>query len=194
LLATGASSTGVTLKANEVEIGRYPSVTITPIVDEPLRFAVGTTVMVQFGAVPPFVTLETGEDEVTLTDELQSRVESTSEMVKLTTLFVSSFVVWVPIDEIVGASLAALTVRVNDFVSESVPSEATTVTVETPDVLRAGVRVSTHPGAVPDFAMLALGRRVVFEEVTFKKLEQFMTSSTSVTERVIEAGVSSFVD
>jgi hypothetical protein len=53
----------------------------------------GTIVRVQFGAVPPFVTLETGEDEVTLTDELQLRLESTSEIVKLTTFEVSSFVV-----------------------------------------------------------------------------------------------------
>jgi hypothetical protein len=93
LLATGASSTGVTVKVKEVEAERDPSVTVTPILDDPLRLAIGTTVRVQFGAVPPFVTLETGEDEVTLTEELQLRVDSTSEIVKLTTFEVSSFVV-----------------------------------------------------------------------------------------------------
>ena len=93
LLATGISSTEMTLKVNEVEGERDPSVTVTPIVDEPLRFAIGTTVRVQFGAVPSLEILETGEDEVTLTDELQSRIDSTSEMVKVTTLVVSSFVV-----------------------------------------------------------------------------------------------------
>jgi hypothetical protein len=93
LLATGASSTGVTLMVKEVEAVSVPSETVTPILDDPLRFAIGTTVRVQFGAVPPFVTLETGEDEVTLTEELQLRVDSTSEIVKLTTFEVSSFVV-----------------------------------------------------------------------------------------------------
>ena len=107
LLATGISSTEMTVKVNEVEGERDPSVTVTPIVDEPLRFAIGTTVSVQFGAVPPLVTLDTGEEEVTLTEELQSRLESTSEMVKLTTLVVSSFVVWAPMDATTGASFTA---------------------------------------------------------------------------------------
>jgi hypothetical protein len=70
----------------------------------------GITVSVQFGEVPPLVTLETGDDELTLTEVSQFRVESTSPMVKLTTFEVSSFVLCEVIDEIVGASLTGFMV------------------------------------------------------------------------------------
>jgi hypothetical protein len=63
------------------ELLREPSDAVTEILDDPFALAIGTTVRVQFGAVPPLVILDTGEAEVTLIEVVQLRVESTSLMV-----------------------------------------------------------------------------------------------------------------
>ena len=81
-----------------------------------------------------------------------------------------------------GASSTALTVRVKVLVSVSTPSETVTVIVLVPFWFSAGEIERLQLGAVPDFVMLALGTRVVLEEVTVTELVQFGVESTSLNE------------
>ena len=81
-----------------------------------------------------------------------------------------------------GASLTALTVRVNVFVSVRAPSETITVMVEVPFWLSAGDRERLQFGAVPDFVMFPLGRSVVLDDVTVIEVVQFGEESTSLNE------------
>ena len=81
-----------------------------------------------------------------------------------------------------GASLTALTVRVNVFVSVRAPSDTTTVMVEVPFWSRAGLRDKLQFGAVPELEIFPLGRRVVLEDVTVIELVQFGDESTSLNE------------
>ena len=92
-----------------------------------------------------------------------------------------------------GASLTALTVRVNVFVSVRAPSDTTTVMVEVPFWLRAGLRDKLQLGAVPDLVIFALGRSVVFDDVAVMELVQSGEESISLKEYDTETAVSSFV-
>ncbi len=90
---------------------------------------------VQFGTAPPKTTspapTNAGFDVVKDIEVAQFKTESGSVIVKFTTCAVSSFVDCGPIADIVGASLVAVTVRVN--VSESVKTgipESATVNVK----------------------------------------------------------------
>ena len=57
-----------------------------------------------------------------------------------------------------------------------------TVMVLVPFWFSAGDMERPQFGAVPDFVMLALGTRVVLEEVTVTELVQFGVESTSLNE------------
>ena len=81
-----------------------------------------------------------------------------------------------------GASLTALTVRVNDFESVRAPSETTTVMVLEPFWLSAGDKERLQFGAVPDFTIPDTGRSVVFDEVTVIDVVQSGEESTSMNE------------
>jgi hypothetical protein len=81
-----------------------------------------------------------------------------------------------------GASLTALTVKVNDFVSVRAPSESTTVMVLEPFWFRAGDKERLQFGAVPDFTIPDPGRSVVFDEVTVIDVVQSGEESTSMKE------------
>jgi hypothetical protein len=59
---------------------------------------------------------------------------------------------------------------------------------------RAGDKEREQFGAVPDFVILASGRRVVFDEVTVMELVQLGNESTSLNEYETDLAVSSFVD
>jgi hypothetical protein len=81
-----------------------------------------------------------------------------------------------------GASSTALTVRVKVFVSVSAPSVTVTVIVLVPFWFSAGDMERPQFGAVPDFVILALGIRVILEEVTVMELVQFGEESISLNE------------
>ena len=81
-----------------------------------------------------------------------------------------------------GASLTALTVRENDLVSVSSPSEITTMMVLVPFWFSAGDKDREQFGAVPDLVMLAFGRSVVLDDVTVMELVQLRVESTSTKE------------
>jgi hypothetical protein len=95
---------------------------------------------------------------------------------------VSSLVLVLDIAAKTGASFTALTVRENDLVSVSSPSEITTVMVLVPFWLSAGDKEREQFGAVPDFVMLAFGRSVVLDDVTVMELVQLRVESTSTKE------------
>jgi hypothetical protein len=78
--------------------------------------------------------------------------------------------------------LTAFTVRVNVLASVSAPSETVTVTVLVPLWFSAGDKEREQLGAVPDFVILAFGRRVVLDEVTVMEVVQFGDESTSLNE------------
>jgi hypothetical protein len=95
---------------------------------------------------------------------------------------VSSLVLVLDIAAKTGASFTALTVRENDLVSVSSPSEITTVMVLVPFWLSAGDKEREQFGAMPDFVMLAFGRIVVLDDVTVMELVQLRVESTSTKE------------
>ena len=94
----------------------------------------------------------------------------------------SSLVLVLEIAANTGASFTALTVRENDLVSVSSPSEITTVMVLVPFWFSAGDMERPQFGAVPDFVILAFGTSVVLDDVTVMELVQLGVESTSLNE------------
>ena len=94
----------------------------------------------------------------------------------------SSLVLVLGIAAKTGASLTAFTVRLKVLVSVSAPSEIATVMVLVPLRFSAGDKERLQFGAVPDFVILALGTRVVFDDVTVMEVVQFGVESTSTKE------------
>ena len=183
---TGASLTGLTVRVNVFVSVRAPSLITTLTVVVPYWSRAGFRDKLQFGAVPELDIFAFGRsvvfDDVAVMELVQFGEESTSLNVYETVLSVSSFVLCAEMAARTGASLTALTVRINVFVSVSAPSETTTVMVEVPFWLRAGFRDKLQFGAVPDFVIFAFGMSVVFDEVAVMELVQFGDESTSLNE------------
>ena len=81
----GGSFTGDTVRSNDVEAVKVPSVTVNTNVLIPFPFATGVIAAEQFGAVPLKTILAKGIsakfDEVTLIEEVQLRILSGSVIV-----------------------------------------------------------------------------------------------------------------
>lgn len=125
-LITGASFTALTVTLKFRLAVKTPSVTVNVRFKAPLAFSAGVIVAVQLGAVPLKTTFPTGImaafEVPALTEVVQLKALSTSEIMKLTVNGVSSGVVCAPMAVMTGASLTAFTVRVNPDELLSAPS------------------------------------------------------------------------
>ena len=128
---TGASFTALTVNVKTSASVNDPSVTVKVKSLVPSRLANGVTVAVQAGNEPENTTPETGITPVfvlaTLIDVVQSKTESTSEIVNANGTAVSSFVPCGPTAKIIGASLIAFTVKTKLSASTNEPSETVNV-------------------------------------------------------------------
>lgn len=97
-------------------------------------------------------------------------------------------------NDITGGSFTALTVKVKASTAVKPPLSVTVIVrFTTPFAFATGVIVTVQFGAVPLKTIFATGTRPAFDVVADIEVEQFKTESTSVIEKTIGKGVSSFV-
>src|SRR5262245_21868815 len=104
-------------------------------------------------------------EEPPLTVRLAAAVSVSPTVKARAEVAASSLTVWLAIVEIVGASLTAETVTVNDVDVVAVPSLTLTVIVDEPDWFAAGVIVSVRLAPLPPTVMLAFGTNAVLDEL-----------------------------
>src|SRR6186713_756188 len=161
----------LTVKTKLVEPVSVPSLTVTVMVEVPLSPAAGVMTRLRLAPVPPPKVMLAFGTNVAF-DEVPETVNpvgcvSASPMVKaIGEVGVFSFVDCGAIAVMVGAVLAALTVRTKLVEAVSVPSLTVTVIVEVPLWPAAGVMTTLRLAPVPPpKVMLAFGTNVAFDEV-----------------------------
>jgi hypothetical protein len=112
---TGASFTGFTVRTKLLLVVAAPSLTLTVMVDVPDCSAAGVMVSVLLAPDPPKLMLELGTsvvfEEVPLRVRLAAGVPASPTVKAIAPVEVSSFVDWLEMAEIVGATLFTVTVK-----------------------------------------------------------------------------------
>src|SRR6186713_1295802 len=190
----------LTVKTKLVEPVSVPSLTVTVIVEVPLSPAAGVMTTLRLAPLPPpKVMLATGTnvafEEVPETVKPVGCVSASPIVKAIGPVGVFSFVDCGAIAVMVGAVLAALTVRTKLVEAVSVPSLTVTVMVEVPLSPAAGVMTRLRLAPVPPpKVMLAFGTNVTFDEVPETVNPVGCVSASPMVNAIGEVGVFSFVD
>ncbi len=193
----GASFVAVTVRVKAFEsvvvagFGCPLSVILNVIFEVPVWLEAGVNVKVQLGYDPPMMAslpttpgmsdvFEEESTAILAEEQFILGLESTSYNVKGTTTAVSSAVESLEINDTVGASFTALTVKANVRLALREPSVTVNVTLATPDALETGVNVAVQFGAVPPILIPATCKTAVFDEVPLTDVAQVKELSVSL--------------
>src|SRR6187431_3140651 len=191
----GGVLAALTVRTKLVEAVSVPSLTVTVIVEVPLWPAAGVMTRLRLASVPPPKVMLAYGTNVTF-DEVPETVNpvgcvSASPMVNaIGEVGVFSFVDCGAIAVMVGAVLAALTVRTKLVEAVSVPSLTVTVIVEVPLSPAAGVMTTLRLAPVPPpKVMLAFGTKVALDEVPETVKPVGCVSASPMVNAIGEVGV-----